>query len=280
MTADPRTPRLSPPLVLAVLSLKGGTGKTTVTLGLAGAAAAAGMRALVVDLDPQANATDCLGVSDPAFTTNDVLADARPGVAADAVLPTTWGDGVSVVPAERALEHRTSPEGRDSAQRLRVALMGVTQQYDVVLIDCPPALGELTRNALAAAGGALVVTEPSYFALTGAAAALDAVDVVRAGANLALAPYGIVVNRFRAHTAEHAFRLDELRVSYPQLVLDPPMPERTAVQQAQGAGCSVHAWHSDGAREAAAVLDSVLSALLERHRQRHPAARFSGQEAR
>jgi cellulose biosynthesis protein BcsQ len=219
-------------------------------------------------------------VVDPRYSTNDVLADARPGIAADAVLATAWGAGVDVVPAERALEHRTAPEGRDSAQRLRVALTGVTQKYDLVLIDCPPALGELTRNALAAAEGALVVTEPSYFALTGAAAALDAVDVVRGGANLALAPYGIVVNRFRAHTAEHAFRLDELRASYGHLVLDPPLPERTAVQQAQGAGCSVHSWHSDGARDAAGVLDAVLATLVQRHQQRHPGARDLGQEAR
>jgi cellulose biosynthesis protein BcsQ len=251
-----------------------------VTLGLAGAAASAGLSVLVVDLDPQANATDCLGVANPAFTANDVLADARPGVAADALVATSWGEGIDVLPAERALEHRTAPEGRDSTQRLRVALTGVTQRYDLVIIDCPPALGELTRNALAAAEGALVVTEPSYFALGGAAAALDAVDVVRAGANLALAPYGIVVNRYRASTAEHAYRLDELRSTYAHLVLDPCLPERTAVQQAQGAGASVHAWRSEGAREAAGVLDSLLGALVERHRQRHPATRVSGQEAR
>lgn len=263
-------PRVTPALTLAVLSLKGGTGKTTTVLGLAGAAAAKGLRVLVVDVDPQANATDGLGVTDPDFTTNDVIADARPGVAADAVTPSPW-PGVDLIPAERALEHRGPHEGPHSAQRLRVALTGVPQRYDVVLIDCPPSLEELTRNALAAAEGALVVTEPSYFALTGAAAALDAVDVVRARTNLALVPYGIVVDRFRAATAEHVYRLGELRESYPRLLLDPPVPERTAVQQAQGAGVAVQTWRSDGGREVSAVLDTLLLALLERHRDRHPA---------
>jgi cellulose biosynthesis protein BcsQ len=253
-------PRVTPALTLAVLSLKGGTGKTTTVLGLAGAAAARGLRVLVVDIDPQANATDGLGVTDPDFTTNDVIADARPGVAADAVAPSPW-PGVEVIPAERALEHRGPHEGPDSAQRLRVALTGVPQRYDVVLIDCPPSLGELTRNALAAAEGALVVTEPSYFALTGAAAALDAVDVVRARPTCA----GAVRHRrdrFRAATAASTASATRGH---------PPVPERTAVQQAQGAGVAVQAWRSDGGREVSAVLDTLLLALLERHRDRHPA---------
>ena len=250
-------------LSLAVVSLKGGTGKTTVTLGLAGAARARGCSVLVVDLDPQANATAALDVGAHRFSTNDVLADARAGVAYDAVVGSGWG-GVDVVPAERALEHRAAPAGRDSTQRLRVALTGVADRYDVVLLDCPPSLGELTRNGLAAARGGLVVTEPGYFALAGAEQALEAIEVVRATANLGLRTAGIVVNRERPHTAEHAFRVAELAAAHPDLLLRPAVPDRAAVQQAQGAGVPVQAWRSPGARAVTAVFETLLDTLVER----------------
>jgi len=83
--------------VVAVLSMKGGVGKSTVTLGLASAAWARDLTALVIDLDPQANTTMAIDVPDATFTTSDVLADARPGVAQDAITPSGWGSGVSVI---------------------------------------------------------------------------------------------------------------------------------------------------------------------------------------
>jgi cellulose biosynthesis protein BcsQ len=255
----------------AVVAQKGGVGKTTTLLGIAGAAWERGLRTLVVDLDPQANATAALDPAATPYSTNDVLADARPGVAADAVVASGWGPGIDLLPAERALEHRAVPEGRDSTLRLRIALEGVLESYDLVLVDCPPSLGELTRNALAAVRLALVVTEPSFFALPGAAAALEAVEVVRGSSNLVLRPAGVLVNRARTSTSEHAFRLAELRAAYPGLVLDATVPERTALQQAQGACVPVQAWRSPGAREVAEVYDDVLDTLLARAAEPAPA---------
>jgi chromosome partitioning protein len=256
--------RTHTPVTCAVIAQKGGVGKTTTLLGIAGAAWERGLRTLVVDLDPQANATAALDAAGTAYSTNDVLADARPGVAADAIVASGWGPGIDVIPGERALEHRAVPEGRDSALRLRIALEGVVDDYDLVLVDCPPSLGELTRNALAAVRLALVVTEPSFFALPGAAAALEAIEVVRGSANLVLRPAGVLVNRSRPQTSEHAFRLAELHDAYPDLVLPFVVPERTAVQQAQGACVPVQAWRSAGAREVADVYDDVLDTLLAR----------------
>jgi chromosome partitioning protein len=252
------------PVTCAVVAQKGGVGKTTTLLGIAGAAWERGLRVLVVDLDPQANATAALDPATTAYTTNDVLADARPGVAADAIVASGWGLGVDVIPGERALEHRAVPEGRDSTLRLRLALEGVCERYDLVLVDCPPSLGELTRNALAAVRLALVVTEPSFFALPGAAAALDAIEVVRGSSNLVLRPVGVIVNRSRPQTSEHAFRLSELQAAYPGLVFPFTIPERTAVQQAQGACVPVQAWRSSGAAEASDVYDVLLDVILAR----------------
>ncbi len=192
--------------MLAVISLKGGVGKTSVTLGLAATAWAAGHRTLVVDLDPQANATTGLDPAPYDFTSNDVLADGRTGIAAEAIVASGWGAGIDLIPGERALEHRAWAESENSALRLRMALHGAVDRYHTILIDCPPSLGELTRNALAAAPAALIVTEPSYFALQGAEQALEAVEVARAATNLGLRTAGIVVNRVRRST-EHAFRV-------------------------------------------------------------------------
>ena len=248
--------------MLAAISLKGGVGKTSICLGLAASAWAAGHRTLVIDLDPQANATAALDPQPYEFTTNDVLADGREGIAADAIVASGWGPGIDLIAGERALEHRTHAEGPDSALRLRTTLVGALDRYHTILIDCPPSLGELTRNALAAAPAALIVTEPSYFALQGAEQALEAVDIARAATNLGLRPAGIVVNRVR-HSSEHTYRLDELRRAYPQLVLDPPIPDRTAMGAAQGASVPITAMRSQSARDLVALFTELAANIEE-----------------
>lgn len=247
--------------IVSVVSVKGGVGKTTVALGLAGAAMVRGLRSLVVDLDPQGNATTGLEPSKIRFTSHDVLADDAAASLADAVTPSGWGQHVDLVASEPALELLNHVHGRGRPHRLRQAMEGLGA-YDLVLLDCPPNLGELTRNALAAAHQALVVTEPSRFAVTGAQQALEAVDAVRRGFNLRLRPAGIVVNRYRPRSAEQRFRLTELTTSYGSLVLPDTVPDRSAVQQAQGAGLPIQRWRSPGAREVARVLDRHLGHVL------------------
>ncbi len=248
--------------VVAILSMKGGVGKTSLALGLASAAWDRGLRTLVVDLDPQANATMALDAEGASFTTSDVLADARPGVAADAVTASGWGERVDVIAAERSLEHRTTAQGRTSALRLRTALATLPKSYDLVLIDCPPSLGELTRNALCAADRAIVVTEPSHFALHGASEALEAIAVIAGSVNPRLTASAVVVNRFRADDREHLLNATRLAQEHGALVHDPPVPDCPGVPQSQRAVSPIHAWNSPGARDVADVLDDLLDTLV------------------
>lgn len=250
-------------LVVSVLSLKGGVGKTSVTLGLAGAAAAQSLRCVVADLDPQANATTVLSPGDVKFTANDVLADGHPVPIADALAVSGWGEQVNVLAGEPALERRNHPPetGLPGRHHVRTALAGL-RDTDLVLLDCPPSLAELTRNALAASDVALVVTEPTAFALAGAHQALDAVDAVRRAHNLRLRPAGIVVNRFRAGSAEHRYRLDELIAAYRDLVIDPVLPDRSAIARAQGAGLPIQRWPSPGAREVSRIFAGYLRLIM------------------
>lgn len=247
--------------VLSVLSLKGGVGKTSVVLGLAGAALQAKIPTLVVDLDPQANATAALDPVAAPYSVSDVLHDARPGIAADAVVDSCWGQGLRLIPSERALEHRAAESARGSEMRLSTALRGVAGHYSLVLIDCPPNLGELTRNALYASDSALVITEPSFFAVQSAAQAVESIEVARRAGHDDLQLVGILATRVRKRQPEHTYRMAELHDAFGDVVLD-PIPDRAAIQQAQGACMPVQRWRSASARAASAAFAELLTTVL------------------
>ena len=150
-----------------------------------------------------------------------------------------------------------------SALRLRRALRGVADEYDLVLMDSPPSLGEITRNGLAAATHAVVVTEPGYFALRGAEQALEAVTVVRDHTNLRLRALGVVVNRMRRTLAEHKYRWQEIADAYPHLLVSPAIPERSIIQRAEGAGVPFRNAGRSGTG-VGKVFDQVFGELYDR----------------
>ena len=255
-------------LVASVLSLKGGVGKTTVTLGLVSAAVNAGLDTLLVDLDPQMNATTTVSVDESGANIAGVLANPRRSVVNGAVRASPWGDRLRVLPGSEAAEALNNPDPTaKQLARLSTALAKVEPAPDLVLIDCPPSLGQLTRSALVASDRAVLVTEPSLYAVTGVQRALEAVQQERL-THRHLQPLGVVVNRMRSRTTEQEYRLTELRELFGPLVLNPPLPDRAAVQQAQGAGVPIHQWPTAGAREIAGMFDALLDRLLRSARHK------------
>jgi cellulose biosynthesis protein BcsQ len=252
---------------VAVLSLKGGVGKTSLVLGLAGAALLRKIRTLVVDLDPQGN---CTATLDPGATTStlaDVLTDPGRSVLRDAIAPSAWGAGLDVlVGAEETEAHNQPDPDYPRLRRLDHALskldtMADDPPYRLVLLDCPPSLGQLTRSALVAADRALLVTEPTIYAVAGVQRAFEAVQHEREH-NPDLQPLGVVINRVRVRSSEHNYRINELREIFGSLVLPTMLPDRSAVQHAQGAGLPIQRWGTPGAREFAVAFDVLLGRLL------------------
>lgn len=273
------TPRLHGVRSVAVLSLKGGVGKTSVVLGIAGAALQRGIRTLVVDLDPQGNSTASLEAGETSATLADVLDDPRDSVLREAIAPSAWGAGLDVlVGAEEAEVHNRPDPDVTRLARLDQALSALDDKadpdggpYRLVLLDCPPSLGQLTRSALVAADRALLVTEPTIYAVTGVQRAFEAVQNERMH-NPDLQPLGVVVNRARIRSHEHSYRIRELREIFGPLVLPTVLPERSAVQHAQGACLPIQRWGTPGAQEMAVAFDALLTRVLRTSQLRRRAA--------
>jgi chromosome partitioning protein len=178
--------------VIAVVNQKGGVGKTTTAVNLAASLAAAERPTLLVDLDPQGNASSGLGITAPTTQIYDVLAGSK---TAAQVLQGTGLSHLHALPAGPDLAgaeiELVSVEGREGL--LRDALAPLLPHYDFVLIDCPPSLGLLTLNALVAANAVLIPLQCEYYALEGLARLLGTVERVRAAFNASLEREGIVL---------------------------------------------------------------------------------------
>ncbi|MEC9000301.1 MAG: AAA family ATPase [Actinomycetota bacterium] len=262
-------------VAVAVVNQKGGVGKTTVALGLASAASARGTGVLVVDLDPQGNATTGLGVFEPGPGVDRVLAEECPGGLASVVEDSGWPSDVGPPPrlaasspglAVREPQLATDPLG--AQDRLAIALrggaMGAAPPLDelLVLIDCPPSLGLLTVNALFAADAVLVVTEPGAWAVDGVGRILQTIDRIRVrrpdGRPEML---GIAVNRL-GRTRDGRYWDEQLRAAYPGRCL-PPVHLRAAVSEAAAQSLPIHGLGSrPGAAEAAVEFDALLDRVL------------------
>jgi chromosome partitioning protein len=235
--------------VYAIANQKGGVGKTTTAVNLAACVAEAGYEALLIDVDPQCNATVGLGIGkDRDPTIYEVLIDSTP--LGDAVVATDV-EHLALVPASPDLAGATVelPRIAGSETRLREALASIRDDYAFVFLDCPPSLGPLTINALVAADRVIVPVQSEYFALEGLAGLLDTLGLVQRELNPSLTIGGMLLTMHdgRTRLAQDVER--EIREHFPEHVFATVIPRNVRVGEAPSFGKPVihHDPHCPGA---------------------------------
>jgi chromosome partitioning protein len=225
--------------IYAIANQKGGVGKTTTAVNTAACVAEAGYPTLLVDLDPQCNATVAVGLGK----------DCEPSVydclSSDLTLPAaardTQIDGLSIVPStpDLAGANVELPRLPGSETRLREALGDVRDRFLFTLLDCPPSLGPLTVNALVAADRVIVPVQTEYFALEGLAGLLDTLSLIQRELNPRLAVAGMILTMHdgRTRLAQDVER--EVREHFPELVFDTVIPRNVRVGEAPSFGLPV-----------------------------------------
>lgn len=230
--------------VMTVANQKGGVGKTTTTVNVAAAMAQSGLKVLVIDLDPQGNASTALGIDHHAEVPSiyDVLVDGTPLL--DVVQPCTTVDGLFCAPATIDLAgaeiELVSLVARESRlQKAIVAAAETGHEYDYILIDCPPSLGLLTVNAMVAATEVFIPIQCEYYALEGLSQLLKNIELVRSHLNPALHVSTILLTMYDGRTRLSAQVADEVREHFPEQVLRITVPRSVRVSEAPSFGETV-----------------------------------------
>ena len=260
---------------IACANQKGGVGKTTTVVNLGSYLALAGDRVLVIDLDPQGNATSGLGFERSSIERSiyDAVVD---GVEIEELIQPGPVERLDVVPSAIALagaELELAPlEGRE--RRLARQLAGIGGRYDYILIDCPPALGLLTVNALTAADSVLIPLQCEYYALEGLTQLLATLDLVREHLNPGLTINGIVLTMYDARTNLSADVAAEARRHLGDVVFETVVPRSVRLSEAPSHGLSIQRYSPDSTGAVA------YAALANEVRRRDGRGLASGTETR
>jgi chromosome partitioning protein len=269
---DGREARAIP--VVAFANQKGGVGKTTTAVNAAVSLAHRGYRVLLIDSDPQGNATSSLGIDKLTVGRSiyDVLVD---GLSlAEATIPTER-PGLDLVPATPMLAgaeiELVAAQQRET--RLRHALAGLLPRYDVVLIDCPPSLGLLTVNALTATRSVVVPIQCEFLALEGLGQLMTTIDLVKRGLNPPLDVTGVLMTMFDARTRLSAHVVEEVRRYFPHRMFGTVVPRSVRLAEAPSYGQAIVEYDpSSRGAEAYEAFASELATRLHLPARHRPAA--------
>lgn len=262
--ADAQPNRFTNPIIIAVANQKGGVGKTTTAVNVAASLAHLDARVLVVDADPQGNATTGFGIKKNELTAClfDALIDGKPlaeliertAIAGLDIIPAT----MQLAGAELELAQRPQRE-----YQLRTLLENVAPWYDYVLIDCPPSLSLLTINALVAAHALIVPVQAEFYSLEGLAQVMDVIEHIRRGFNANLHLAGLLITMFDGRTRLALDVLAELQQNFPGKVFSTRIPRSIRLSEAPSFGMPILTFDpkSRGAAAYVELAEEVRSAF-------------------
>jgi chromosome partitioning protein len=248
-----------PATIYAFANQKGGVGKTTTAINLAACLAEAGERALVVDLDPQANATSGLGMRANGTSSYDLL-DGAP--LAELAKPTQFAN-LFLVPSKPELAGAAVElSQRDDGDRYLAEALHAAEGFEFVLLDCPPSLGPLTVNALAAADRVIVPVQTEYYALEGLAQLVQSIHLIKTRLNPKLEIAGVLLTMADGRTRLSTQVEAEVRRHFGELVFEAVIPRSVRVAEAPSHGLPVT--HYDRRSRGAEAYWKVAMELVER----------------
>lgn len=262
--------------VIAVANQKGGVGKTTTAVNLAAAVGKRGFRTLLIDIDPQGNATSGLGVrkrdtadgGDRRGTSYEMLIGQRR--AREVTVPTAFGQ-VDLIPSNIALAAAEIEivELENRTLRLKQAVVEVKEDYDLIVIDCPPSLGLITLNALAACDTVLVPIQCEYYALEGLSQLMATVRQVKRLYNPYIEIEGVLLTMFDGRLNLTLQVVEEVKKYFPQKVFKTVIPRNVRLSEAPSFGQPVQ--YYDSASRGARAYDELADELLQNNRMKLPA---------
>jgi chromosome partitioning protein len=242
--------------IIAFANQKGGVGKTTSAVNVAASLGVLGRRVLIVDLDPQGNTTSGVGISKKTLrkTMHDVLSDGTP--ASEVILQTEF-ENIWILPANISLAGSEFDlfEAEESEFQIKKALEPLKDEYDYIIIDCPPSLGMLTVNAMTAADGVVIPMQCEFYALEGLSQLMITVSRIKQHYNPALNITGILVTMYNSRLLLSVQVISELRKHYADKLFEQCISRNVKLSEAPGFGVPVyyHDKKSKGAEEYLAV---------------------------